>query len=97
MLVPIAWASGVKVVDGRVGEVRLRKKELVLVFQHPVTQKDEQLVLEIGKKTDFSEDLRLKDLKPNEPVSVDYEEKSQGKGRAVLIKRVPIRAPNFSH
>gem|GEM_PF-4738780 len=95
-MVPFVWAHSVKVIGARVAEVQLDKKQLTLVFQHPVTQKDEQLILEIGNKTDFSENLHLEDLRPNEPVSVDYEEKSEGKGRAVLIKRVPVRAPNFS-
>lgn len=91
LLPPLGGASTLKVVDGRVDEVSLEENRLTLIYRHPVSLEEEKLVFEVDKETGFSEAVRLEDLKKGEPLSVDYEEESDAKARAVLIKRVPIR------
>lgn len=80
-----------KVMNGRVKELRLGESELVLSYRNPVSLQDEELVLGVSEGTGFSEGVRFEDLREGEPLSVDYEEHSDGTARAILIKRVPIR------
>ena len=83
-------ASPLKVVDGRVAEVRSKERELVLTYRHPVTRREEKLVLQVDQGTGFYEGAHLEDLHPNQPVSVDYEEGPSGP-KAVRIRQVPTR------
>ena len=90
---PLVWAETVvKVVNGRVKEVRLAEQKLVVRLRHPATGIMEDLVLQIDERTGFKRGTRLQDLHPQEPVSVDYEE-MPGKipPHAVQVKRVPLR------
>ena len=92
-VLPFAWAEPViKVVNGRVKEVRLTEQRLVVRLRHPATGLMEDLVLQIDERTGFKRGLRLQDLHPEEPVSVDYEE-IPGKipPHAVQVKRVALR------
>ena len=96
-VLPFAWAEPVvKVVNGRVKEVRLTEQRLVVRLRHPATGIMEDLVLQIDERTGFRRGIRLKDLRPEDPVSVDYEE-IPGKipPHAVQVKRVALRGvPN---
>lgn len=84
-------APALKVIDGRVDEVSLEENQLTLSARHPVSLEEERLILEVGEETGFSEGVHLKDLKKGELLSVDYEQESDAKARAILIKRIPIR------
>ena len=88
------------VINGRVKEVRLGSRELVLSYRNPVSGKLEELALQVDEHTGFGQDVgsrhgtspRLEDLKTNDPVSVDYQEEGGTHlRRAVRISRVPLR------
>ena len=81
----------VKIVNGRVKEVQLREQRLVLSFRRPATGLVEDLVLQIDGQTGFKKGVRLQDFRPDEPVSVDYEEASGSIPRAVQVREVPLR------
>lgn len=83
--------------NGRIKEVGLERNEIVLSYLHPVKGETEELSFQIDPQTGFSGGFRLEDLQPQEPVSVDYEENSEGSRRAVLIKRVPLRGMPTGH
>ena|GEM_PF-5723718 len=85
-----ARAASLKIVDGRVAEVRSKERELVLAYRHPVTRREEKLVLQVDQGTGFYEGVHLEDLRPEQPVSVDYEEGPSGL-KAVRVRQVPIR------
>ena len=74
--------------DGRVKEIRAPEGKLVLSFIHPVTGNVGEMVFEVDSHTGLPEGVRFEDLKPEEPISVDYLEEA-GTKRALLIKRVP--------
>lgn len=84
-----------KVINGRVEELRLEENKLVLNYQNPVTLQKEKLVLKVSERTGFSEGLRFEDLQKGEPLSIDYEEDSDGAAQAQLIKRVPLQSALF--
>lgn len=91
-------ASVIKVVNGRVKEVRAKESELVLFVQRPATGKTEDWVLKVDRGTGFKQGVSLQDFHPNDPVSVDYEEISGGTLRAIQVRRVPLRGiPNEIH
>ena len=91
-VLPFAGAeSVVKIANGRVKEVFANEQELVLAFRHPATGKTEDLILKIDEGTGFKKGVHLQDFRPNEPVSVDYEEAAGGVLRAIQVRRVPLR------
>ncbi len=80
-----------KVMDGRVKEISSEKHELVLSYRHPVSGQMEEKTFEVDTATGFPEGMRFQDLRPNQPLSVDYQEGPQGKAHAVRIRAVPLR------
>lgn len=80
-----------KVVNGRIKEVVREKQGLVLSYQNPVTEEWEELTLQVDERSGFQEGIQLEDLREGEPVTVDYEDRQDGIGRIVLVKRVPLR------
>jgi len=92
LLLPASWAErSIKVVNGRVKEIFVKESRLTVTYEHPVTQKQEDLILKVDLGTGFGDRLRLEDFRSGEPISVDYEESPSGEGRAILVKRVPLR------
>ena len=90
--------SVVKIVNGRVKEVRLSEHQLVLFFKRPATGQMEELVLKVDEGTGFKKGFRLEDFRPNEPVSVEYEEIPGQGPRATQVRKVPLRGvPNEIH
>lgn len=79
-----------KVVNGRVKEVSITKQELVLSYRHPVSGREEKLVLKVDSGTGFNPGLHFKDFKEGDPISVDYEEDSSGTPRAVQVNEVAV-------
>ena len=88
---PAHAEASVKIANGRVKEVLANEQELVLAFRHPATGKTEDLILKIDEGTGFKKGVHLQDFRPNEPVSVDYEEAAGGVLRAIQVRRVPLR------
>lgn len=80
-----------KVVDGRVDKVAPGESKLVLSYRHPVSLQEEKLILKVDKETGFTKGVRFEDLQKGEPLSVDYDEDSDGMARAILIRRVQTR------
>lgn len=93
----VASEAALKVANGRIKEVGLERNEVVLSYLHPVNGETEELSFKIDPQTGFSGGFRLEELKRNEPVSIDYEENSEGLKRALLIKRVPLRGVPVDH
>ena len=88
----------VKIVNGREKEVRLSEHQLVLFFKRPATGQMEELVLKVDEGTGFKKGFRLEDFRPNEPVSVEYEEIPGQGPRATQVRKVPLRGvPNEIH
>jgi hypothetical protein len=80
-----------KVVNGRIKEIRPEEAVLVLSYSHPVSGKTEELSLQVTEKTGFQEEVRLEDFEKEDPVSIDYEEKENSLPLALLVKRVPVK------
>jgi hypothetical protein len=80
-----------KVVSGRVKEIRLAQKELVLIYPHPVSRKEEVLFLQVDESTGFAEGIHFEGLQPGTVLSVDYLENERGGTRAVNVKKVPLK------
>lgn len=80
-----------------VKEIGVERNEIVVSYSHPATGTREELSFKVDTQTGFSGGFRLEDLQPQEPVSVDYEEDSEGSRRAVLIKRVPLTGVPTGH
>ena len=81
----------VKIVNGRVEEVRIKEHQLVLSVRHPATGETKALVLQVNENTGFKKGVRLEDFHPNDPVTVDYEETSAGGPHAIQIRQVPLK------
>lgn len=91
VFLPLAHAGpSLKVVNGRVKEVQITDHKLVLFYRHPVSRRDEELILKIDERTGFGKRLHLEDLHGNDPVSVDYEENPGEIPRAIQVKRVDL-------
>jgi hypothetical protein len=80
-----------KIVSGRVKEIRLAQKELVLTYPHPVSRREEVLFLRVDEATGFAEGIHFEGLQPGTALSVDYLESEKGEARAVSIKKVPLQ------
>ena len=81
----------IKIVNGRVKEVRVRDHQLILSVKHPATGETKELVLQIDERTGFKKGIHLGDFHPDDPVSADYEETSGGNSRAIQIRQVPLK------
>lgn len=93
----VAAETVVKVANGRVKEVWVERNEIALSYFHPVSGKEEDLLFRVNRETGFSGGFHWEELQRNEPVSIDYEEDSEGLRRALLIKRVPLRGVPIDH
>jgi len=80
-----------KVINGRVKEIRTSEELLVLAYRHPVSGKTEELALKVSPGTGLPEGIRLEDFKKDEPLAVDYQEKPGEPPQALLVKRVPVK------
>ena len=79
-----------KVVNGRVKEIRAGEGVIVLYFLHPVSREEEELPIHVDGGTGYDEGRGLKDLKKGMPLTVDYREDQEGNAQAVRVSEVPL-------
>ena len=65
--------------------------QLSVQFEHPVTRDRSLKVFQILPSTGFKNVKRLEQIKPNDPISIDYEEISKGILQAVYIEVVSLK------
>lgn len=70
-------------------------KSLEVLFEHPVTGEGELKNFKILPSTNFKNVKRLDQIKPQDPVSVDYQSKD-GNLHAVYIEVIPLNGVPFN-
>lgn len=71
-----------------------KAQELRVLFEHPVTGENLLKVFKVLPTTGFKNVKRLDQIKPQDPVSVDYEKSENAELQAVYIEVVSLdRAP----
>lgn len=93
ILLPTGRAEVVKTLNGRVLAVDTRNNLLSVDFQHPATGERKELLFTVGAQTGFSGVKALGQLRPEDPVKIDYEENSSGSLEARHIDKVRIEGP----
>ena len=91
---PSLQAQVLQKLSGLAVSVNAELCELHVRFEHPVTGEEIFKVFMVPSNTGFKNAKRLSDIKPNDPVSVDYEENADGP-RAVYIEVVPLEKVPF--
>jgi len=82
----------IKTLGGQVLSVDTEKNILGIDFLHPATGEREKLFFLVNGSTDFRGVAALRELRPKDPVTVDYvEEDSMPAAR--LVSRVPLSGP----
>ncbi len=64
--------------------------ELSVRFEHPVTREHILKIFHILPNTGFKNVKRLEQIKPNDPVSIDYEENGKDGLHAVYIEVISL-------
>ena len=86
-------AEVLKTLSGRVTEIDVENSSLRIDFQHPATGENKELVFAVDAHTGFGGIKALQELKPRDPIAIDYEENSKGQLRARHIERVQLTGP----
>ncbi len=76
--------------------VNISTQKLEVLFEHPVTGEEILKIFQILPNTNFKNAKQLSDIKPEDPVSVDYKEEEPNKLEAVYIEVIPLEGVPFS-
>ena len=76
--------------------VDVQSRELRVLFEHPVTGEEILKIFQILPSTNFKNAKQLSDIKPKDPVSIDYKEEGPNKLEAVYIEVIPLKEVPFS-
>ncbi len=82
--------------DGLAISSDLRAQKLQVLFEHPVTGENLLKIFEVVPSTNFKNAKSLKDIKPNDPLSIDYKESENGSLEAVYIAVIPLKKLPFT-
>ena len=82
--------------SGLVLSIDLKASELRVQFEHPVTGENILKIFTIDERTGFKHVKGLGQIKPKDPVSVDYEEKNPNQLKAVYIEVVSLNDVPFT-
>ncbi len=88
-----ARAEVLKTLSGRVLAVDAQNNLLNIDFQHPATGERKELVFVVTAETGFRGIKTLSQLRHDDPVTIDYEENSQGSLQARQISKVRLTGP----
>lgn len=76
--------------SGLIDSVNLGSHELRVHFQHPVTKEEIVKIIQVLPSTGFKNVKRLDQIKPHDPVSIDYKDDGKGTLHAVYIEVVSL-------
>jgi len=96
LITQTALAQHVQTLAGLAVSVDSGRRELRVMFEHPVTGEDVVKIFQIVPSTNFKNVKKLEQIKPNDPVSIDYQETGNGKLDAVYIEVIPLKEMPFS-
>lgn len=82
--------------SGLVLSVNLKTNQLHVQFEHPVTGENVLKTFTIDNTTGFKHVKGLNQIKPQDPVSVDYEEKNPDQLKAVYVEVVRLNDVPFT-
>ena len=91
-----ASAQVLQTLSGLVTAVDAESNQLHVLFEHPVTGEELVKIFTIRPDTGFKNVKRLRDIKPRDPVSIDYEEIGVDTLRAVYVEVVSIDKVPFT-
>ena len=82
--------------SGVTTQIDLSSQKLHVRFEHPVTGENSDLTFDIVASTCFKNAKSLKDIQPNDLVSIDYEKNGQDQLEAVYVEIVSLTKLPFS-
>jgi len=94
--VPASANPVLQTLSGLVLSVDLRTSELHVQFEHPVTGENLLKTFTVDNRTGFKHVKGLDQIRPQDPVSVDYEEKAPEQLKAVYIEVVRLNDVPFT-
>ena len=89
-------AEILQTLSGLVTSVNAQTHELHIRFEHPVTGETLLKTFNISARTNFKNVKRLGDIKPNDAVSIDYEENGSKTLSAVYVEVVSLDKVPFT-
>ncbi len=98
ILLAVCFAAPAQVLQKLSGvavSIDLESHKLHVLFEHPVTGEDAMKIFSVSPSTGFKNAKRLDQIKPNDPVSIDYEESSSDL-KAVYIEVIPLKEVPFN-
>lgn len=94
--IPASANPILQTLSGLVLAVDLNTSQLRVQFEHPVTGENELKIFNVDHTTGFKHVKGLNQIKPQDPVSVDYEEKTPNDLKAVYIEVVRLNDVPFT-
>lgn len=88
-----AHAGPLKTLSGRVNHTDLNKETLVVDFTHPATGMVQAMQFRVTQETGLNGFHALADMRPQDIVTVDYEEQKEGLLKAVYVAKFRIAGP----
>ncbi len=94
--IPASANPVLQTLSGLVLSVNLNTSQLHVKFEHPVTGESELKIFDVDNRTGFKHVKGLNQIKPQDPVSIDYEEKTPDQLKAVYIEVVRLNDVPFT-
>lgn len=91
----VAGAQVLQTLSGFAVSVNPAARELRVLFEHPVTGENTVKVFQVQPNTGFKNVKRLEQIKPNDPVSIDFEEEGDSL-KAVYVEVIPLKEVPFT-
>ena len=95
-LADLGYAQIVQKLSGIAVSVDLKLQRLEVSFEHPVTGENTLKVFQIEPGTGFKNTKRLDQIKPNDPVSIDYQEAAGNELTAIYVEVIPLNTVPFT-
>ncbi len=94
--IPASAHQVLQTLSGLVLSVDLKTSQLHVKFEHPVTGENLLKTFTIDDSTGFKHVKGLGQIKPQDPVSIDYEEKKPDQLKAIYIEVVRLNDVPFT-
>ena len=95
LFAPVSSAEVLQKLSGLAVSVDLQSQKLSVRFEHPVTGERILKIFSVLPSTGFKNVKRLDQIKPNDPVSIDYQEREKEGLQAVYIEVISLKGLPF--
>lgn len=89
-------AQVIQKLSGVTDSIDSQNKKIRILFEHPVTGEQTIKEFDIFSSTGFKNVKRLDQIKPEDPISIDYEESETGTLKAIYIEVVSLKKVPFT-